>query len=237
MKSLVTSAPNLAPDRSAASGAAERVRLDILNGVLKPGERLRFEGLRAASGASMGALREAMTRLQAEGLVRGDAGRGFTVAPVSLRDLEDIEALRLDLELRALRSALQHGDDAWEAQLVSAYHLVARIEERAEQDRALLDDVWEARHRAFHFALLDACQSPWTLHFCGLLFDQGRRYRRLSTRFDPSPAMKRDEHHALLQAALERRADEACAHLAAHIRGTRLTLLTHLGAGLELEAT
>lgn len=183
----------------------------------------------------MGALREALTSLTADGLVKGDAGRGFSVAPVSLRDLEDIELLRLDLELRALRSSLDHGDDAWEARAVAAYHLVALIEEHAERDLTLLDDIWEERHREFHFALLSACNSPWTLHFCRILFDQGRRYRRLTATIFASPAAKREEHRAMLDAALARRADEACDLLEAHIRATRETLATQLSqAGLEL---
>lgn len=232
MTAYISSAPRLPEDHGAAANAAEGLRNDILNGTLKPGDRLRFEGLRAGTGASMGALREALTRLETEGLVRSDAGRGFAVAPASMRDLEDIERLRLNLEIKALRSSLEQGDDHWEAALISAYHLVARIEERAEEDRSLLDNIWDARHRDFHFALLSACDSPWTLHFCRLLFDQCQRYQRLTTTLDHSPMLKRNEHQALLEAALARRTDEACDLLADHIRGTRHALRANPGPGI-----
>ncbi len=226
-----TSAPAQFASGQAASEVAELLRREILTAVLRPGERLRFEALRARTGASVGAIREALVRLQGEGLVRGDAGRGFAVAPVSLTDLEDIEALRLELEPKALRSSLARGDDGWEAALVSAFYLLARSEDAAAADPARLDDLWDARHRAFHAALLAACSSPWTLHFCALLFDQGSRYRRLSARMHPSPRHKLEEHRGLLDAALARDADAASARLSDHIRGTRLMLLAHLTPG------
>jgi DNA-binding GntR family transcriptional regulator len=55
-------------------------------------------------------------------------------------------------------------------------------------------DDWEARHSAFHEALIDACGSAMTRHFCGVLYDHFDRYRRLIG-FDPDAQQRLARQH------------------------------------------
>lgn len=200
--------------------AFRKLRQEILRGGHAPGAKLKLEQLQAHYGYSSSPLREALNRLAQEGLVLADERRGFRVGQVSLQDFADITRMRLMLDLPALRESLRQGDDAWEARLLARFHQLELLEARLPDGPVILDDEWSVRHKAFHMAMLDACHSSRQLAWCESLFDQAERYRYLSARFRPSGRRKSDEHRRLLQAALRRDADTACALLDDHIRGT-----------------
>src|SRR5580704_10239777 len=74
------------------------LRADILAGRLPPGRRLKFPELCALHGVSVGVVREALTRLAEQGLVRSEAHQGFEVVALSLEDLVELTAARIELE-------------------------------------------------------------------------------------------------------------------------------------------
>ena len=98
-RAAATTAPQdvLAED-AATFDVLRRMREDILCCVLKPDQRLRFGELRQRYDTSVGTLREALSHLVSEGLARTEAGRGFSVAPISLADFLDLSELRVYLE-------------------------------------------------------------------------------------------------------------------------------------------
>jgi GntR family transcriptional regulator, carbon starvation induced regulator len=79
-------------------------------------------------------------------------------------------------------------------------------------------DVWEKRHREFHFALYATCGSPWLLRFCELLIQNGERYRRAFVRYTEIDRSITEEHEALLDAAIKKDALRAVKILEKHIR-------------------
>ena len=139
--------------------AFQRLRKDVLTGTYAAGAKLKVEDLQAAYGFSSSPLREALSRLSQEGLVRADERRGFRVAPLSPEDLQDITRMRLMLDVPALREAIEHGDDAWEAAIVAAYYRLEKVESRLPDGPVILDEEWSGLHRDFHAALLAACPS------------------------------------------------------------------------------
>lgn len=74
------------------------VRQDILTCELKPGEELREADLAQRYGVSKTPVRDAMQKLEFEGLIEIEPRRGHRVRPVSMRDAEDILELRAVLE-------------------------------------------------------------------------------------------------------------------------------------------
>lgn len=200
--------------------AFQRLRKDVLTGTYAAGAKLKVEELQAAYGFSSSPLREALSRLSQEGLVRADERRGFRVAPLSPEDLQDITRMRLMLDVPALREAIEHGDDAWEAAIVAAYYRLEKVESRLPDGPVILDEEWSGLHRDFHAALLAACPSQRQLAWSASLFDQAERYRRLSARARKSARRKSNEHKKLMDATLRRDADTAGALLAEHIRST-----------------
>ncbi len=201
--------------------AFQRLRHDVLTGTFAAGTKLKVEELQAAYGFSSSPLREALSRLSQEGLVRADERRGFRVAALAPEDLHDITRMRLMLDVQALRDSIEHGDDAWEAAVVAAYHRLEKVESRLPDGPVILDEEWSALHRGFHAALLAACPSTRQLAWSASLFDQAERYRRFSARFRKTLRRKSNEHKKLMDATLRRDTDTACVLLTDHIRGTQ----------------
>lgn len=205
------------------------LRADIINGSFQPGARLRFIELQARYGIGTSPLREALSRLAADRLVIQEVNRGFRVPPVSLEDFADIARLRAMLERTAIKESIARGDEAWEEQLVLAHHRLRRLgRQESDPEEEAIPEEWERRHRAFHTALIAACGSPWTLQFCGVLYDQFDRYRRRAGRDAVVQAGLSRQHDQLVEAAIARDAGRADAILEDHINITARTVAKRL---------
>jgi DNA-binding GntR family transcriptional regulator len=210
--------------RNLSEQAHVRIRRDILNGELFPGDKLQIEAISDRYGIGIAPVREALNRLSSEGLVERKSQRGFFVAEISMSALEELVKTRIWLESLALRESIQNATEEWEEQLVLAYHRLARTNRRlpAEGGRELSEE-WEIRHKEFHMLLLDRCGSEWLRGFCSTMMDQAVRYRSLSMNVHPS-LLRREgaaaEHQALLSAVMDRDADRAVQLLADHYTAT-----------------
>lgn len=197
-----------------AQSTQDAVASDILGGRLAPDSWLRLGALSAAYGIGLSPLREAMANLVGRGLVIQEGQRGFRVAPVSLADLLDLSETRTMLECQALRAAMAAGGADWEAAILAAQHRLSRHPRTAER---LIDEDWEALHRAFHFAFLAACPSPRLVAFCHQLYDQFDRYRRLAVLAAERHPVIAPVDAALVAAVLAQDTDAALALTAQHI--------------------
>lgn len=192
------------------------LRADVISGCLKPGTKLRVEQLRADYDIGATPLREALSRLSADGFVISEGQRGFRVVPMSYDDLRDITRVRILIETEALRDSIDKGDDAWESRLVAAYYRLSKLEAQEEPD-------YEQRERAngvFHSALLAGCTSPLLLRLHHTLYDQHKRYRNISLLTAPVSRDVHEEHRAIYDAALERDTNKACEATRVHILRT-----------------
>ncbi len=220
-----------------ATAVLDRLRAEILGGQLAPGAKLRLEPIAKRYGVGRTPLREACCRLASEGLVTIVDQRGFRVTPVSRADLLDLTRTRQQIETLALRASIARGDRAWEADVSAALQrLLARARVGPRSSTPTLDAAWEVEHGRMHAALLGACGSPWLLRFHALLFDQSERYRRLAVAHGKADRDIDGEHRALVEAALARDAERACALLTEHLARTTDRVLAGL-ATLAQEAT
>jgi GntR family carbon starvation induced transcriptional regulator len=214
-----------ATDNDADTGGEETLtarayrllREDILSGHLAPGLKLRIETLRNAYGIGASPLREALSRLVADGLVDNEERRGFRIPAVSLADLRDIADMRQLLECAALRQAIERGDETWEASVVAAFHRLTRIQDRLDASDPDVMSEWEEQHRLYHEALVTGAGSRWLKRLQRTLYDQFDRYRRLYLPRVSVPPNVQAEHQKILDATLARDADAACRELAEHI--------------------
>lgn len=218
--------------RTLSTELTARLRQAILSGELAPGSKLKLEMLRERLGLTLSRspLREALSRLGAEGLVRIEDQRGYRVAPVSEANLREIARLRIHLETLALRESIAQGDAQWAQAIDEALRALAGAPRNESSRQA--PTAWETAHRRFHFALLGACGMPLLLQYCDSLHDQNDRYRRLFLRRHPFDRNVHGEHQAIVEATLERQADLACALLAQHIDRTTHNICAAL-AGLN----
>jgi DNA-binding GntR family transcriptional regulator len=222
------------PSPNMTQGAYENLRADLLACRIVPGKKLKIQELCDRFSVSLGAIREALSRLTSEGLVTAEPQRGFRAAPISAADLVDLTMVRGEIESLCLRRAIVCGDVAWESRLVAATHRLARTPERAPDDSARSNEDWVEAHAAFHLALVDGCDSPWLLHLRALLYAQSERYRRLSVPFASRDRDVNAEHQAIVDATLVRDADTAVALLIAHLETTTRILLNAVVDGHKL---
>lgn len=206
--------------KTLAGDAYDRIRAEIQAGRFRPGDRLRFAELQALCAMSVTPVREALARLTAEGLTVLDDHRGYSVAPLSLAEMRDITANRMLCEGEALRLSVERGDADWEARLVAAHHLMARLPQGRDDMPSVIRDDWDARHAAFHQALISACGSPVLLDICARLFGHADRYRRVSVSLSGAQREVEAEHRLIMERALARDADGAVAALRAHYQTT-----------------
>jgi DNA-binding GntR family transcriptional regulator len=90
--------------------AYEALRRSILDGTLKPGDRLRLSPIARALNLSEMPIREALRQLQRDGLVVMRLHRGAEVAQLSFKHALEIEEVRLQLEAHACLSAAPYHD-------------------------------------------------------------------------------------------------------------------------------
>ena len=202
------------PSPTLAGEVFARLRADIVSSRLPPGTKLRLEDLRKTYGVGFSPLREALSRLAENRLVVAIGQRGFRVPEVSAKELTDIAMVRKEVEGLALRLAIRHGDDLWQARVAAASDAFAELQ---HSSRKIAEEVWEMRHREFHAVLISACRSAWLMHLHGMLTDQFDRYRRLSAKSRLKNAPRWLVHREIANAAISRKADKAVKLLEDHI--------------------
>lgn len=221
-----------------ATEAFERIRADVITTALLPGERLKIGALRRAYAVGLSPLREALNRASQVGLVLQSDLRGFSVAPCSVSDLEQLTRARCWLAEVLLRESIARGDAAWEEEVLLAHHRLQRLPRQTEHQHGShdYDPAWEAAHRAFHRSLVGACGASRLIEFDQQLFDAADRYRHLARRIAVSGTPARpDQHRPIMDAVLARDVPAAVELLQAHYERTaelgRAALLQMEGAG------
>lgn len=212
-----------------------QLRDDILSGGLRPRQRLRIEALKERYGVGASPLREALARLSGDGLVRLEERRGFTVAGISVEELWDITETRVLVECACLEASMRGAGsgpegDAWEAQILAAYHRLSKLDRQLATSRPT--STWEDLHALFHESLVAACPLQKLKDLRVQLFEQSERYRRLSLNSLPAERDVPSEHAAIMERVLERDVSAASELLAEHIRHTaRICVVSDVVAG------
>lgn len=200
---------------SMADRAFNEIRRQLISGRIGPGEKLNMIDFSRRIEVSQGAVREALSRLQAEGLVLVEQNRGYRAAPISAQELREITEARIVIDAECLRLAILRGDIDWEGSLLAACH-------RAERRRALFDgspataEPFAMARLAFYATLLEPCGNAWLLRMHRLIYAQLARYRHLCRPFahDKKHLYKIDGE--FIGAVLERDAERSIAIFTGH---------------------
>jgi DNA-binding GntR family transcriptional regulator len=134
---------------------ADRLRSDILEGRLRPGEWLRQERLAQAYSVSQMPVREALKQLAAEGLVEHVPYRGVQVVEFAAEDVEDLYACRAFIEGMAARSAAQNVTDEELSDLAGLHEQMVRC--RTPEDLAQYREL----NRRFHALIFSASRRSY----------------------------------------------------------------------------
>jgi DNA-binding GntR family transcriptional regulator len=194
--------------QKAADAVYEHLRQAIMLGQLAPDDRLRQGELADELGVSLIPVREAVTRLAADGLVVARPRLGARVAPVSVADARELFAMKRVLEPLALREAIPL---ALSADWAEAHRFVERMDGVDDPLR------YAELNAQFHLALYQPCAMPRLLQTIKQVWAATFRYSAIWRRTGVGAQTSQAEHRAILAAAEAGNVDDACAHLEAHI--------------------
>lgn len=198
------------PSMSRAEEAYQKMLEGIQSGKLKPGMRLREQELAEWLGSSRTPVREALNRLQAEGLVVQEPRRGMIIAELDHGMVSELYFMREMLEGAAARLAARHASDVE----------VAMLRDIADRDKTSGDDpVKLARNnRLFHETLYRAAHNRYLLKTLSMLRESMALLGQTTLSLPGRSATAFEEHDALVS-AIERHdaqaAEDACR---SHIR-------------------
>jgi len=199
-----------------ASSVYDVIRRDIMNGNIRPGEKLMFDALRERYDIGISPLREALNRLDAERWVVREDRKGFRAAPTSEAELRQIVESRILAESAAISAGIARNDTFSEEQVVLAYHRLSKVSRLRD---GLRSHLWERLHKEFHIYLAATAGLEPVTAFCSHLFDRAERYRILYASEYPE-RNERQEHAEILQAFVEGDSNRTRDLLAAHYQVT-----------------
>jgi DNA-binding GntR family transcriptional regulator len=209
-------APKYEPVRFATKAEAvyAEVRRRILSGILEPGARLNQDALAPELGVSVTPVREAVRRLEAEGLVEFEAHKTVIVAQLSraeLRALYDVR-LRLDPHAAALATTAASED------------VLLEIERMAHAP--IRGDAIEqlAFNRSFHRVIYAECGNAILIDILDRLWERTDRYRIVLLRRDIDALAAGREHIEIAEAMRAREPRRVARLIKAHI-GTARSLI------------
>jgi DNA-binding GntR family transcriptional regulator len=211
---------------SSASGAAayERFRRAIVRAELAPGAPVSEAQLVDSYGFSKAAVRAALARLRAEGLVHAEPRRGHVIAPLTIRDVVEIYDLRLLLEPPAASAA---------AERIERPEL-ARLRALSEPDVDVDDpdslEAFTRANRAIHLGIVVAAGNRRAARIVERLLDDSERARVVALRAGAASRGRRalTELQAVLAALEDAEGARASELMAATIRGFRDELVEAL---------
>ena len=139
---------------------------------------------------------------------------------MSRESLFDLMRTRIELESIALRWSIENGGVDWEADLLAAFHRLSKQTKLRRSQPGQISPEWSKEHRAFHHALVSACDSPTMLSIRESLFEKAERYVALAIISKSPPRNDVAEHEQIMQAALSRNVSRAVVLNREHIEKT-----------------
>ncbi|VTU30813.1 Carbon starvation induced regulator [Variovorax sp. PBL-E5] len=176
----------------------------ILRNKLSGGSQLLEDAVSADLGVSRTPIREALARLEAEGLIEAVPRHGYRVLPITMDDMRDIYQVLSPLETVAAELLAEKKPNTVE---------VKALQEAVDRMAAALKaddlDAWAEADETFHARLVDLCGNRRLAKVAHLLFAQSHRVRLFTLRLRDKPMSSVKNHAALVDAIRKGRPDLA----------------------------
>ena len=197
----------------------DELRTAILSGHIEEGEYLRQRGLARRYGVSEGVVREALRRLEAEGLVETERRRGASVAKLSTDEVKELWDLRILLEAHLA----QHAVPACRREDLA--HAEALFQAMGTERDPV---AWLGLNREFHACLYRPSGRHRVLRFANNLRSLIDRYLRVHMAVLQNFSLPHHEHRLILAAYRKKDARLAVARVEAHLERTAKSIATFL---------
>lgn len=203
------------------------LRRAILNGVFRPGQMLRQEEVAALMGVSRSPLREALPRLEAEGIVVLHPRRGYAVAALRPDEIKEVFDLRVLLESHL---AVHSISKRTEADIAKVYEIANQMRQVADLTDDKSTAAWFDLNAAFHDALLSPAGMPHYMRALATARGVIEAYIRAEVRLTGDKYEAQQEHGHLAQAFVNGDTTGFMEMIRQHSAHTRDRLLKGLGA-------
>lgn len=198
------------------------LRQAILIGELKPGERLMEIHLADRLGVSRTPIREAIRKLELEGLVVMIPRKGAQVAKITEKNLKDVLEVRRALDMLAVRLACERMTSEDKEELRKACDEFAKVVKANDTKEITEADV------LFHDIILKSTGNDRLLQLVNNLAEQMYRYRLEYIKDSAYHNRLVQEHEAIYQAIVDKDAEKAAAAVVLHIDNQEKTIIEHL---------
>jgi DNA-binding GntR family transcriptional regulator len=201
------------------------MRKRILSFELKPGERFFETEIAENLGVSRTPIREALSRLEQEGLIKSLPKRGYAVSDVTAREIEELYEIREALEVMALRAAakLYHKND-W-IRFEQILHVEAgQNDEHTGKHQS--PDFGEA-HK-FHEEIIRISEKETLRQMYNMVSDKINRFQRMDLFHSDRAGASHKEHVEIIKLLKQGKVEEAVAATRGHIRHSKDTILNFL---------
>jgi DNA-binding GntR family transcriptional regulator len=206
------------PTYTKSAYAYEELRRRVLSGELVQGQPISQEQLAAELGVSTTPLREALRRLDAEGLVTLDAHRDAKVSSLNADEARSLFEVREQLDPLATMLAAARRTAADMAAIKAALHDLEPLRSARSDVQALLV------HREFHRSVYTASHNPLLMSLLEGLWDKADRYRLVGLKSkadtDEDSERVREEHVAIANAVIAGDGKTAERLMKKHVRGS-----------------
>lgn len=205
---------------SAGSIVYEALRKAIIDGDLEDGTPLRQDDIAGQFNTSRIPVREALSKLEQEGLVKNRRYRGAVVAGISLREASEIFDFRILMEGEVIGASVPNMTSASLSKARGYCEEFHRTEDSKN---------WSKLNRKFHYSLYRDSGLKYHLAMIDNALDRTERYVHAQLSISQGVAKAHDEHLAILEACENGNAELASRLTREHISSVRDELLEHLG--------
>ena len=202
------------------------LRKAILNGVFRPGQMLRQEEVASLMGVSRSPLREALPRLEAEGIVVLHPRRGYAVAELRPEQVNEVFELRVLLESQLAVRSIEKRTEADIARAYDTANQMRQVMDSAADDKARV--TWYDLNTRFHDALLLPAQMPFYMRALATAQGVIEAYIRAEVRLTGDLKEAQAEHAQMAQAFVNGNAKDFVDLIREHSFHTRDRLLKGL---------
>ncbi len=207
------------------NGAYEFLRSRILSGEIPAHCRLKEQDLAAQLKVSRTPVREALARLEMEGLVHRSPRRGAVVSPIEIDEVDEIYEIRASLETLVAKRACERASEAEIEEMDRQLRLAQAHLEAGEVDALLEHTV------RFHELFNRSSKSPRLIALLRTLEDRLEPFRRGGIRLSGRADSAMGQHWGILNGLRHRNVAEIQRWIEEHAEVGRLTAIkTHLEA-------
>lgn len=216
--------------RNLGSDVYRILRDRILRQELHAGEKLSDLHLSSELGVSRTPVREALVQLVQDGIVVTEPNRGFFVATIDRKDIEEIFDLRAALEGFALRQVPHDNHrEEYERALFELEHVERLIRyAKTDEEREAAADAFLRTDRGFHSWLVEKSGNRRLTTITNSLWTQVAIYQQTGAELPGWMEIALDQHRAIVEFLLDEDIDAATNALENHIQDMKIRVLADL---------